>query len=166
MSHNDGITDPKRGAETAADDALWQEVAAVVVLADPVPPEISLTGRHSFTWRTIDAELAELAYDSGVDLPTGVRGSEDRRLLTFEAPRLTLEIEVSAVGARRRQIGQLVPPQRARVMVRHQEGIATVDADEVGQFQVEDLPAGPGSLRCHLGGAEGGTPIVTDWVRL
>jgi hypothetical protein len=51
-------------------------------------------------------------------------------------------------------------------MVRHQEGISTVDADRFGLFSVEDLPSGPGSLRCHLGGGQAGAPVVTDWVML
>jgi hypothetical protein len=160
------VAEPKPGSGSGEHNPLWQELAMVVTTADPVPPEVPLTGRYSFTWRTIDAELAELAYDSVVGRAAGVRGSEDQRLLTFEAPRLTLELQVSALGARRRLIGQLVPPQRARVMVRHQEGIVAVEADELGRFRVEDLPAGPGSLRCHLAGEEGGAPVVTDWVTL
>jgi hypothetical protein len=88
------------------------------------------------------------------------------RLLTFEAPGLTVELQVTALGTRRHLIGQLVPNRQARVMVRHQDGIATVDADGFGRFRVEDLPSGPGSLRCHLGGEQAGAPVVTDWVTL
>jgi hypothetical protein len=139
MSHGDGITDATCEA-----------------------------GSDGFTWRPIDAEVAELAYDSVADrsLASAVRGSEGTRLLTFEAPGLTVEVEVTALGARRHMIGQLLPNRRARVMVRHQDGIATVDADRFGRFRVEDLPSGPGSLRCHLAGEEAGAPVVTDWVTL
>jgi hypothetical protein len=139
MSHGDGIT-----------DATYE------------------AGSDGFTWRPIDAEVAELAYDSVADrsLASAVRGSEGTRLLTFEAPGLTVEVEVTALGARRHMIGQLLPNRRARVMVRHQDGIATVDADRFGRFRVEDLPSGPGSLRCHLAGEEAGAPVVTDWVTL
>jgi hypothetical protein len=123
-------------------------------------------GSDGFTWRPIDAEVAELAYDSVAEryLGSAIRGSEDTRLLTFEAPGLTLEVQVTALGARRYMIGQLVPNRQARVMVRHQDGIATVDADGFGRFRVEDLPPGPGSLRCHLVGEPSGAPVVTDWV--
>jgi hypothetical protein len=161
-----GITDPKHDADGR--DPLWQELAQVVADAAPVPPEVRRTGHESLTWRTVDAELAELAYDSVVDssLDAGVRGPEGTRLLSFEAPGLTVELEVASSGARRRLTGQLIPPQRARVMVRHQEGIATVEADEMGRFAVEDLPLGPASLRCHLGGGEGAAPVVTDWFTL
>ena len=126
------------------------------------------TGSDGFIWRSIDADVAELAYDSVADrsLAGVVRGSEGTRLLTFEAPSLTVEVQVTALGSRRHMIGQLVPNRRARVMVRHQDGIATVDADGFGRFRVEDLPSGPGSLRCHLGGEQAGAPVVTDWVTL
>ncbi len=122
--------------------------------------------RAIVAWRTIDAELAELAYDSVSDRSsTGlVRGPEGIRSLIFEAPSLTVDLEVAVLGTRRRLIGQLSPPQPARVMIRHQDGVVAVEADESGWFRVEDLPVGPGSLRCHLGGDEGGAQVVTDWV--
>jgi hypothetical protein len=157
MSHGDGLTGPKRETGSDQHDPLWQELAAV-----------PRTGHNSFTWRTIDAELAELAYDSVADriMAGAMRGSEGTRLLTFEAPGLTVEVEIIALGTRRQLIGQLVPNQQARVMVRHQDGIITVEADEFGRFRVEDLPPGPGSLRCHRGGEQGGAPVVTDWITL
>jgi hypothetical protein len=164
MGHDDGISGPETDRDRR--DPLWQELAAVVRTADPVSPELLRIGRDSFTWRTIEAELAELAFDSIGHALTGVRGSPPQRQLTFEAPSLTLEIEVSAEGEQRRLLGQLVPPQPARVLIRHQDGIVAVEADEAGRFQVDDLPAGPGSLRCHLGGGSGGAPVVTDWVTL
>jgi hypothetical protein len=164
MDHHDGISGPESDSERR--DPFWQEVAAVVRAADPVSPELLRIGRDSFTWRTIEAELAELAFDSVGHALTGVRGSPQQRQLTFEAPSLTLEVEVSAEGEHRRLLGQLIPPQPAHVMIRHQGGVVAVEADQTGRFLVDDLPAGPGSLRCHLGGGAGGTPVVTDWVML
>jgi hypothetical protein len=139
MSHGDGMTDPTHE-----------------------------TGGDGFAWRPVDADVAELAYDSVADrsLAVAVRGSEGIRLLTFEAQGLTVEVQVTALGTRRHMIGQLIPNRQARVMVRHQDGIATVDADRSGRFRVDDLPSGPGSLRCHLGGDQAGAPVVTDWVML
>jgi hypothetical protein len=126
------------------------------------------TGSDGLAWRPIDAEVAELAYDSVADRSTtdAVRGSEDTRLLTFEAPSLTVEVQVTALGGRRHLVGQLLPHRRAHVMVRHQDGIATADADGLGRFWVDDLAPGPGSLRCQLGGEPAGAPVVTDWVTL
>jgi hypothetical protein len=164
MGHDDGFSGPENDSDRQ--DPLWQELAAVVRAADPVSSELLRIGRDSFTWRTIEAELAELAFDSVGHALTGVRGAPQQRQLTFEAPSLTLEVEVRAEGEHRRLLGQLVPPGPARVMIRHQGGIVAVEADETGRFRVDDLPAGPGSLRCHLGGGAGGAPVVTDWVTL
>jgi hypothetical protein len=122
---------------------------------------------EGLVWRTIDAELAELSYDSASDpsATARLRGPEGTRLLTFQAPSLTVDLEVAAQGARRRLVGQLDPPQTAHVMVRHQDGVVAAEADESGRFRVEDLPVGPGSLRCHLGG-DRGARVVTDWITL
>lgn len=157
--HEDSIAGLKQ-------DPLWQEVTMLVARADPLPPEISQRGRSSLTWRTIDAELAELAYDSVGALPVGFRGSAGPRQLTFEAPGFTLELQLVASGDRRRLLGFLEPAQEASIMVRHGDGIVAARADRSGRFVVDDLAAGPATLRCHLAGRGGNRPVVTDWVNL
>lgn len=169
MTDDNGAADPQQ-AELRSDehDALWQELRMLIHKADPVSPQVLQAARESFTWRTIDAELAALTYDSVVDRPTTsvVRGTEGPRLLSFEASEFSVELEVTAVGARRRVVGQLTPPQPARVEVRHRAGHTLVEADELGRFRTEDLAAGPSSLRCHLTGRRGAAPVVTEWITL
>jgi hypothetical protein len=165
MSQDDGITGRNHAAHSVEHDPLWHELVRLLPVANPIPPEIPLLGRSSFTWRTIDAELAELAYDSVGASPVGLRGSDGPRQLTFVAPSVTVEIQVLPVGERRRLLGLLVPAQEARVMIRHQDGIVAIQADSSGRFEAEDLAPGPGSLRCHMVGGQGGAPIVTDWVK-
>jgi hypothetical protein len=167
VTHDNDTTDA--APETPGEhDPLWRQLGAVIAGADPIPPEILQAARESFAWRTIDAELAALAYDSVVDRPMSdvVRGSQGPRMLTFEAPDLTVEIQVTTVGARRRLSGQLTPPQPARLTVQHPRSTTVIEADELGRFMADDLPAGPSSLRCHRGGGEGDTPVVTEWVTL
>jgi len=162
--HGSPIPDEGQGHER-----LWRVLAEVVGAVDPVPPEVLQSGRDSFAWRTIDAELAALTYDSSSEPAAAavVRGPEAPRQLTFEAPELTVGVEVTVLGAHRRLIGQLVPAQRALVTVRHQQGSAVaVEADELGRFRADDVPAGLCSLRCQLGGLQAGTPVVSDWVLL
>ncbi|HZD38372.1 MAG TPA: hypothetical protein VE664_07005 [Actinomycetes bacterium] len=157
------------GAGGEEHQRLWRELAEVIAAADPVPPEVVQRGRDSFAWRTIDADLAALSYDSSAEpaAAAAVRGSEAPRQLTFEASALTVGVEVTVVGSRRRLIGQLVPPRQALVSVRHQHGgTVAVEADELGRFRADDLPAGLSSLRCQLSGLEEGTAVVTDWVVL
>ncbi len=142
MSHDHGSPSPDQGPGGEEHQRLWRVLAEVVGAADPVPPEVLQSGRDSFAWRTT-------------------------RQLTFEAPELTVGVEVTVLGSHRRLIGQLVPAQRALVTVRHQQGgMVAVEADELGRFRAEDVPSGLSSLRCQLGGVEEGTALVTDWIVL
>jgi hypothetical protein len=169
VTDDHGSAGPGQDPESDEHERLWRVLAAVVGETDPVPPEVLQSGRDSFAWRTIDAELAALTYDSATEHPVVavVRASEGPRLVTFEAPDLTVEVEVTVLGARRRLLGQLFPPQPALVTVRdHQGGTVAVEADELGRFRAEDLPAGLCSLRCQLAGTEQGAAVVTDWIVL
>jgi hypothetical protein len=149
------------------DEGLLQELRAAVRRFDPPPDQVLEAARASLTWRTIDAELAALEFDSAVDLAaTAVRSSEGPRLLTFAAPGLSIEVEVSPIGPRRQLVGQLVPAQAARIDVRHAGGVTTVRADQLGRFGADAISAGPVSLRCHLGDSPSSPPVVTEWIPL
>ncbi len=144
------------------DEQLLAELREALAGFDAVPESVSEAARAAYAWRTIDAELAALSYDSFLDDKelAGVRsGGESARMLTFESVDLTVEIAVE----RGRIIGQLVPPQTGSVEVRHASGSITVQADEIGRFSCDDVPRGPFSLRCETATA---TPIVTDWIVL
>lgn len=165
-----GVSDEagSTGLDGDQDASLLEELRTAMRQADPVPEAVRAAARASLTWRTIDVELAELAFDSLVDrreLAT-VRGAGEPRLLTFTAPGLTVEVEVAAFGARRRLIGQLVPPGPAEVKVRHAGGAVTVQADELGCFAVSELEAGPVRLQCRVRRPEPVAPFVTDWVSI
>lgn len=132
---------------------------------DAVPLETVAAAKASYAMYTLDAELAQLTFDSereSDEMLVGVRGPEAVRLLTFESAALTVEVEAVAEGARRRLVGQLVPPQPGRLEIRHAEGTLTVEADDLGRFTADDLPAGPVSLRCQ--GQRSTTAVDTDWV--
>jgi hypothetical protein len=133
---------------------------------DPVPSDAVAAARSIFAWRTMDAELAELTYDSVLDdrALAGIRSAEPPpRLLTFESPALTVEVETAASGSRRRLVGQLVPSQGARLEVRHSEGTTTAIVDDLGRFAVDDLPPGPLSLHVQ-GSGETAVAVTTDWI--
>lgn len=151
-------------SHTPDDEQLIAELRRVAELADPVPERVLNAARGSFAWRTIDAELAELAYDSAADAEAAalVRSSGGRRLLTFDAPEVSVELEVVEAAGERRLEGQLVPPQPATIEVRHQGGTVTAEADELGRFSASGLEHGPVSLVCRLHGQAGA--IVTDWL--
>jgi hypothetical protein len=148
-----------------SDAALLRELGLVLGVQDPVPAEAVQAAKASFTWRTVDAELAALTYDSADDQrPLElVRGAGPSRLLTFEAEGLTIEAEVAAVGSTRRLVCQLVPPQVAEVEVQAADATVRTTADQLGRFTVEGVPPGPVRLRC-IPAAPPRRPVVTQWM--
>lgn len=148
------------GDDDAQNAELLAELRKLTALIDPVPPESVAAARSAFAWRTMDAELAELTADTAFDSQlVGVRSTATPTMLTFDAPGLTVEVELLEVGGHRRLMGQLVPPGPGLVEVRHRAGAATVPVDEVGRFSADDIAAGPVSLRC----SSGSLVVETDW---
>lgn len=149
----------------SADDALEQQLRRAVELYDSVPPRSVRAAIEAFTWRTIDAELAELVFDSLVS-PAAVRGSGDTRLFTFETETLTIEVEVSATSAVagdvRRVSGRLVPAQRAEVELQVGEQRVNGTSNPLGHFAMVAPGRGPFRLHCRPNGQA--SPVVTEWV--
>ena len=147
----------------SADERLLAELRDLFQRADPPPAPVVEAAKGGYVWRTVDDELATLTLDSLVDGPlAGVRGTGEPRSLRFEAPGLTIEVEVSGSGAEpRRVLGQLVPPRAASIEASQPGGASTVEADELGRFAIEGLRPQPLRLRCHLAGHG---PVATEWV--
>lgn len=150
------------------DTELEEELRRVVAQVEPIPAGLVEAAVGAFTWRTIDADLAELVFDSLVDHDEAalVRGTGQGRMLSFRASSLTIDVEVTGTGASRRLVGQLVPPQRASVDIRHGDNAVTVEADELGRFSAGSLQAGPISLRCRPHTESALPTVVTDWVAI
>ncbi len=124
-----------------------------------MPDQVLAAAKGSLTWRTIDAELAALAFDSLTDDLAGVRSEGGDRQLTFRTPGLEIEV---LVRAGRSLIGQLVPPQPAVVELLSAESSFRSDVSGDGVFGFDDIPPGPLSLRCAL--ADGDTTVTTQWL--
>jgi len=144
--------------------ALWLELRAVFDAIDPVPPEVTAVAYAAMTFRTLDAELARLVSDSSEQLLGGVRDAEGPgRLVTFQSESLTIEVQVSLLGAARHLVGQLVPPRSAEVRVEWPDGSTSVSADDLGRFSVDGVPAGPVRL---VSERTGHPAVVTGWLVL
>jgi hypothetical protein len=148
------------------DVALLQDIARLAARRDPVPPALVAMAKSSFTWRTVDEELAEMVWDSASSADHGVlvrSSTASVRLLTFATPHLTLELEILPSGTRRRLVGELTPSTGARVVVEHEAGTSEDVSDEHGRFLINDVPAGRMKLRCVP--ADGaGVALVTTWM--
>lgn len=149
---------------TDKDAATEAELRTLLKRVDPVPALLDDAARGAFTWRTVDAELADLLRDSA-DEEAGelVRGGGGPRQLSFESPRLGIELEVVATGPRERRLeGQLLPPASALVTVeRPGEDGLSVQADELGRFALDGLRAGVVRLHVALRGAQIAIPWTT-----
>lgn len=143
------------------EDELMRELGRAVAVHDPVPPDLIAFAQEAFTWRSVDAELAELVADSREAAGAGLRGTTDVRLLSFTAGEQRLEVELLTDGAQHRVVGELSPGRPAHVVVEHAGGSLTEEADELGRFLVTGVPAGRIRVRCQ---PADGPAIVTAWL--
>ena len=154
------------------EDMLIADLRKAAAAREPVPPSVVEAARAAFSWRLVDAELAELVADSAFDSPlVGVRGSQESRLITFEVPGGTaLELEASPAGDGMRVVGQVVPPRSGTAHVVHPGGSVAVDVDEVGRFAAQGILHGPMRVRLRLvvptAGGMPDTEIVTASLNL
>ena len=91
-----------------------------------------------------------------------MRSGEQERLVTFETPRLTIEVAVVGGAGDRRLVGPRDPASPAELELRIADGAISGAADELGRFVIT-LPAARqrASLRCVL--PDGGA-VETAWL--
>jgi hypothetical protein len=146
------------------DERLLAALSEAMKARAAVPEWFIETGKNAFAWHNIDAELAQLTYDSNEDqLEAAVtRAAETAsiRSLTFTSERLTLELEVTGNSL----LGQIFPA-RAGVLEIHTRGgeISTTEVDEIGCFSIDPIPPSPFRLRSS---ASDGTHVLTGWITL
>lgn len=133
----------------------WEGLAGLTSRMDPVPHQALEMARESLAWREPDIALARLVEKSLS--ASGVRGDGLPELLTFTAGELTIEVEIGDGAV----VGQLVPPQPARIRLDHPRGQTWVDADDLGRFSAEGIASGHLRLTCHP--ASGGGAVQTAW---
>jgi hypothetical protein len=116
-------------------------------------------GKAAYIWRTVDAELTALAYDSSLDdeLFARIRSGGTLRTLVFDSPDLSVEIEMTGEGI----VGQLLPPVGGRVTIMTADGpFDQAVAEDIGCFTLRAPPPGPVRLDCQTDDAR----LVTEWV--
>ncbi|HEY9336182.1 MAG TPA: hypothetical protein VIQ79_17230 [Kribbella sp.] len=140
------------------DEKLIAALREALASAEDVPSAFVEAGKAAFAWRSIDAELAALTYDSALE-PVAIRSeSAILRSLTFASDGWTVELELTPDAV----LGQLDPPGVGTVTARGDGGeLATADIDELGFFVLGPPPTVPYRLVCQT---SSGTTILTGWI--
>lgn len=156
------MTDPNE----LNDDELMAELAAAVEEEGAVSDRRRNAARMAFTWRTVDAELAELLHDSALDAGAAVRSSGSAsgapRTLTFVRGAITLEIEVDGDAL----LGEVVDDAGAGpatvTLQRPDADDRSVEADPSGFFRFDGVEPGPARFVV----AREGWSLTTPWATI
>jgi hypothetical protein len=158
---NDAVNNPMNDDELMA--LLGEAVAEEAVVSD----RRRTAARAAFTWRSVDAELAELLHDSALAAGAAVRSDGDEsRTLSFGHSGLTLEIEVEGEVLLGQVIGTggaSAATEPASVLLERPDADAqSAVADASGFFRLEGVR--PGAVRFVV--EQGGWSLTTPWVTL
>ncbi len=149
--------------EVYDDEDLMVALRQALAERQAVPPEFIEAAKNAFAWHNIDAELAELTYDSNRDAeaePSTRAETASIRALTFTSAHLTLELEVTHDSL----LGQIVPAQAGTIKVQLRDGAeTTVPADRIGRFTIRPIPSGAFRLHCRT---SADADALTGWITL
>ena len=185
MQRNEGVagagarnTDGSRGVHEHGQEVSvvtdgWDDEGLLAALRQAlserraVPPEFVAAAKSAYTWRNIDAELAQLSYDSACqDAPMLAEAASMRaeaasiRALTFTSAHLSIALEVTEDSL----LGQVFPAQAAVVEVQgHTDGETEILTDEIGCFTIRPIPRCPFRLSCRVAASLG---MLTTWLTL
>jgi hypothetical protein len=145
------------------DDRLLAALSEAIKAREAVPSWFIETGKNAFAWHNIDAELAQLTYDSNEDRREAAAMRSETasiRSLTFTSAHLSLELEVTGNSL----LGQLLPPRAGTLEIHTRAGeISTTEVDEIGRFAVDPIPDSPFRLRCRTADD---TDVLTGWITI
>jgi hypothetical protein len=141
-----------------SDEELEQRIRAA--LHDPVPDDVIRISEGLFTWRTIDAELAELEL-ADADSAVGVRGA-DSATFTFVIEDHVIEVELETDP--RQLVVDLGGNWASGILLVTPAGVSVDGAiDDAGVARFADPPTGPVQLIITRDGSD---TIKTRWVTL
>jgi hypothetical protein len=148
-----------------AEEALAERLRQLALEADPVPDLVLESARAALAFRRLDAELAKIVHDSELDGVGAVRGLADDaegevRLLSFEAPGLSISAQISTSATKRSLLGQVAGAPITAVSVQTPEAQYPAELGDAGMFRYDGLPSGALRLLVRTTTRE----VVGDWV--
>jgi hypothetical protein len=143
------------------DEQLLAALGEAIRARQAVPDSFVDMGKGAYAWHNIDAELAQLTYDSEREPVAGLRSeTASIRALTFTSAHLSLELEVTGGSV----LGQIIPLRSGTLEIQTRAGATTTTpVDEIGCFAIDPIPDGPFRLRCRTAD---GTDVLTGWITL
>lgn len=130
--------------------------------SDPAPSTIGEFAKALFGWRDIDAELADLSFDSINDeVPSGVRSTAVGRMISFQAGKWLVDIEYDPASGH--LMGRVSPDSQLTVELHSSGARFSVESDSSGHFEFDNVNTGPLSLVLHF---DDGQTVKTSWVVL
>ena len=143
------------------DDQLLAALGDAIRARQAVPDAFIEMGKGAYAWHHIDAELAQLTYDSETAQTAAVRSEmASVRAFRFTSAHLSMDLEVTEDCL----LGQVIPTQAGTLEAQTGAGTSTeTTVDEIGCFAVEPIPASPFRLRFR---AADGLDVLTGWVTL
>lgn len=144
-----------------SDEQLAADLATAMRAEREVPARFIAAGKAAFVWRTVDAELSALTFDSAREDPllAGTRAERAAvRTLTFAASALTIDLELTPDAL----LGQLLPAQSGELTLSVRDGSTrTVPVDELGWFSVRPRPSATFRLTFKPVGQQA---VITEWI--
>jgi hypothetical protein len=139
------------------DDRLFDELRRAAEVHDPVPDRMVAAANAAYTFRTFEAELAALVFDSHApEAGQLVRGTSAPRTLSFRSAAGGLELEVAREAGGLRLIGQLSPARAIDIELSTPEATTAITSDALGRFVARVSPPRPFLLRFES--------VMTGWV--
>jgi len=145
------------------DDTLLAVLKDAMDAERDVPRQVIEAGKAAWAWRTIDAELAALTYDSAAEadlLTAGTRAEPAAlRALTFTRDEMSIELEVTEEAL----VGQITPARAGDTVVVRvgTEEVSFATTDELGFFAIRPVPGRPFRLLIRT---VTGSAVLTGWV--
>ena len=151
------------GRQPVPDETLLAALREALAAREAVPAAFVEAGKTAYAWRNIDAELAQLTFDSRRDteMLASMRSEPAPiRALTLQSARFTIEVSITDDAI----LGQLIPPQSGTGEVQTQSGrVSNTPINEVGCFVIEPKPDSPFRLRVRTTDQ---ADVVTGWLAI
>ena len=144
------------------DDELLERLRHVLDAVDEPRTRATDAAKAAIGWRDIDAELAQLVFDSRVDDAEPelvMRGNPaETHQLTFSTDEITIDIALTNGGL----VGQVIPIGSATVeLVQRNAEPRLTHTDEFGAFSIDRIEAGPTTIVVRS--TDGGWSVRAAW---